>query len=191
MEETGLGWAGLIGVAGGVAGVGSFFVALLVWLGPSRREVREDLADDPIYRADIAASLRDGSLGRRYRGGLAGGLGLLDRAFGPPGSAAALGVCFIIALVYAYVGFFLVLGLGGPGVVGGFPLLSEAAEQPQRLGLGAFLALLPLGGFWLGRRLGRPIRRLEWRLVSGLQRAISRRGRRMRRRISTVSIARI
>ncbi len=185
MEENGLGWAGWIGVAGGIAGVLSVIVALLSWLGPSRREVWDDLATDATYRADIAASLRDGSLGQRYRNGLAGGLALLDRHFGAASSAKALGLCIIIALVYAYAGFFLVWGLGGPGVVGGLHLMPRDAEQPARLIAGAIVMIAPFIGYGLGRYLGPRVRRFERRLVTRLQmtRVLRRRWRSKRRAV--------
>lgn len=178
MAFTGLDWAEWIGIAGGIGGLVGGVAALLAWLGPSRGEVMEDLSADAAFRSDTAARLCDGSLGRRYREGVDRGLRGLDRAFGPPGSAEALGFCFIVALVYAFAGFFVVWGLGGPGVVGGFQLLPEAMEQPVRLVHAALLAFTPLVCFWLGRKVGPPIRRLERRLVTRLQHARRRRGRR-------------
>ena len=168
MEGSGLGWAGWIGVAGGIAGVLSVIVALLAWLGPSRREVADDLASDATYRADIAGDLRDRSLGQRYRNGLEAGLALLDRQFGAASSAKALGRCIIIALVYAYAGFVVVWGFGSPGVVGGREFLPQDAQQPARLLVGALLAIAPLVAYGLGRALGPRICRSERRVVTRL-----------------------
>ncbi len=170
MGGTGIDWAGWIGVAGGIGGVVGGLAALLAWLGPSRREVMDDLAGDATFREDAAARLRDGSLGRRYRDGLDRGMRRLDRAFGPPASAKALGRCIIVAIVYPYAGFFLVWGLGGPGVVGGIAFLSTGGGGPARLEAGAALALMPLLGYWLGRRLGPSIRGFKRRLITRLLR---------------------
>lgn len=129
-------WAGIVG---GVTGVLSLAVA---WFVPSPRDVAEDLGEDPTYRSEIAAKLRSASVGAVYRDMLAAGLAFLERRMGAPGSAKALGVSIVLAIVYAWATFALPWGLGAPGTVGGFVLLAEA-PQPSRAITGVVIVVWP------------------------------------------------
>ncbi len=108
MEDSGVSLVDWFSIAGSIAGILALFLSVVFRLGPSAAEARQQLDADPTFRADVSIGLRDGALGQRYRDGLQSGLVLLDRLFGPPGSARALGFCIVIALVYALAGFVLV-----------------------------------------------------------------------------------
>jgi hypothetical protein len=88
------------------------------------------LNDDPDYRREMAQRLAGADVGERHRGSLSRALGWLDKVFGPPGSAQALGVCILFAVGYAYASYFIGWGLGGPGNIGGFKgLLPDIANS--------------------------------------------------------------
>lgn len=175
-----LGWPGW-------AGLGVFFAVAfglfqyLSWSLARRQYWQDELGRNPAKRAEYATGLRNATLGTRYRDTLAWGLDWLDRRMGEPASARALGVCFLVALVYAWAFFFIGWGfLGVSGTIGGFSFLADDATQPGRAIFAVLLVLLPLLAYWLGGRLGRWVDRRERRLKARL--LGSWRRRRLRRR---------
>jgi hypothetical protein len=148
-------WAGIVGA---VVGVLSLIIAIVAWLTPSARDVADQLNDEPELRREIAAGLRGGTAGAFYRDQLAAGLAFLDHRMGPPGSARALGVSILLAIVYAWATFALPWGLGAPGVVGGFELLPKAPQPGRAIAAAVLIMMPPLLyrlGTALGRRMGR------------------------------------
>jgi hypothetical protein len=95
-------WSLVIAIAGLAFAFSQPFGFLLQW----RQYSEERLAEDPVLRAEWAARLRGGSAGAAYRDALASTLAWLDRVFGPPGSARALGGCYLVAVAYAWATFF-------------------------------------------------------------------------------------
>jgi len=73
------------------------FGFLLQWRDYSEKKLDED----SVLRAEWAERLRSASAGAAYRDALARALAWLEKVFGPPGSAHALGVCFLVAVAYA------------------------------------------------------------------------------------------
>jgi len=124
---------------------------------------QEELKNAPLLRREIIERLRDASWGGHYRGSLERALAWLNRMFGKPGSAEALGLCILIAVGYAYATFFLGWGLGGSGRIAGFKFLSETMAQPGRGIAALVLILLPVAAFFLGRWFLRHVDRWERR----------------------------
>ena len=151
------------------------FGFLLQW----RQYTEDKLEQDPILRQEWAERLRNRSMGAAYRDALARSLAWLDRVFGPPGSAQALGVCFLIAVAYAWVTFFLGWGFfHGAGHIGGLIILpQEAAETDRQIGA-SFAILLPPATFYLTRWLARCVqgheRNLQARLLQRWKRKLGR-----------------
>lgn len=123
-----------------------------------------------MLRAVWAVRLRSGSAGAPYRDALARALARLDRVSGPPGSIRALGVCFLVAVAYAWVTYFLGWGFfGGSGGIGGFELMPDALKQPSR-GIAAASAIgLPPAMFLITFLVARFIGGREARLRVRLQ----------------------
>lgn len=175
----------IVGVLALLFGVGSYVYAKLPYH-------QGELEKDSKYREEIAARLRDASLGQSYRESLARALGWLDRTFGEPGSFSALGVCVWVAVAYAYATFFIGWGLGGPGDIAGFDFMPKAPPQPEwnwfvllavvlpGRGLLALLAVaLPVAVFYASRGAARWVTRKERGFKAWLRRRLRRRiGRR-------------
>ena len=96
-------WSLVFGIAAVLLAVTQPFGFLLQW----RQYTEDKLEKDPILRKEWADRLRNGSMGAAYRDALVRALAWLDRVFGPPGSARALGVCFLVAVGYAWATFFV------------------------------------------------------------------------------------
>ena len=131
-------WALWVSVASLVFGVLGVAYAALPYY-------QAQLNDDPEYRREVAERLAGAGLGERYRGSLSQALDWLDKVFGPPDSAQALGMCILVAVAYAYASYYLGWGLGGPGNIGGFKdLLPDEMPQPGRAIIALVWVLLPL-----------------------------------------------
>jgi hypothetical protein len=141
------------------------FGFLLQW----RQYTEDKLEQDPILRQEWVERLRNRSMGAAYRDALARSLAWLDRVFGPPGSAQALGVCFLVAVAYAWVTFFWGWGFfHGAGHIGGFDIMPQDATETQRQ-IGASVAiLLPPVMFYLARWLARWLQTRERNLKARL-----------------------
>lgn len=120
------------------------------------------LREDPTYRAETAAKLRSAKPGTLYRDALATVLDWLDRRWGVPNSAQALGVCTVISLCYAWVAFYLAYALGAPGRLGGFAFGPDF-DQSGRTAASLLAILLPVGAFVFGRWLDQMERRCNAR----------------------------
>jgi hypothetical protein len=157
----GVDWSLWVSVASLGFGVVSAVYAMLPY-------VQAQLHDDEEYRRETARRLRGASLGERYRDSLRRALARLDRWFGEPGSARALGVCVWVAVAYAYASYYIGWGLGGAGDIGGFKMLADDAAQPGR-GIAALLAvLLPVAAFYVSRSVARWANRWERRFKACL-----------------------
>jgi len=147
---------------GTAAGIAALFQIQLQW----RKDSEDRLEKNAKLRANWMAELRSGSAGTVYRNALSRALDWLDRVFGPPGSAQALGVCFLFAVAYAWVIFFVGWGFfDASGGIGDIKFVSEIAPPLQRA-VGAVLAItLPLAmsyfSFWLARWIQIRERRIE------------------------------
>lgn len=95
------------------------------------RHFRE-LLPDPEYRRVKVEALRDPGLWRLYLRGLGGSLDWLQRHFGHPLGARALGVCLTIGLLYGVVFLLLAWGLGAPATLQSTRILPDVA-QPWRV----------------------------------------------------------
>ena len=142
-------------------GFGVFGVIGVIYTGLPY--VQNQLHEDEEYRQETARRLRGVSLGGRYRDSLRGALARLDRWFGEPGSARALGVCIWVAVAYAYASYFIGWGLGGAGNIGGFKMLPDDATQPGRGIVALIFVLLPVAVFYLCRSVARWANRWERR----------------------------
>ena len=119
-------WGLAIAIVGLLSAFTQPFGFLLQW----RQYTEEKLEEDPVLRQEWADRLRNGSMGAAYRDALARSLAWLDRVFGPPGSAKALGVCFLIAVAYAWVTFFVGWGFSmGPGILA---VSTSCRKMPSR-----------------------------------------------------------
>ncbi|MFM8333663.1 MAG: hypothetical protein ACKN9T_18445 [Candidatus Methylumidiphilus sp.] len=136
-------------------------VALVVSVIALMPNVQNQLHDDEEYRQEAARRLRGASLGERYRDSLRRALARLDRWFGEPGSARALGVCVWVAVAYAYASYFIGWGFGGAGNIGGFKMLPDGLVQPGR-GIAAFFSMLqPVLAFYASRSVAHWVNRWE------------------------------
>lgn len=158
-------WSLAIAIAGLLFAFVQPFGFLLQW----RKDSEDRLEKNAKLRANWAAQLRSGSAGTVYRNALSRALDWLDRVFGPPGSAQALGVCFLVAVAYAWVTFFVGWGFfGGSGGIGGFDLPPNYATQPWRA-IGAVLLIsLPIVSFFTARWLARRMQACEQWLLTRL-----------------------
>ena len=100
--------------------------------------------EDVELRREVAAKLRNSTLGGIYRDSLQKALDWLDRVFGRPNSLRALGVCILVALVYSYFMFVLGWTLGGSGEIGGIELLPKGLRLVKRTFFGIVFAFAPL-----------------------------------------------
>jgi hypothetical protein len=162
---------------GFVAGLG---VGLLGVAYTALPYYQSQLNDDPEYRREVAERLAGADVGERYRGSLSRALDWLDKVFGPPGSAQALGVCILVAVAYAYASYYIGWGLGGPGNIGGLKeLLPDEMPQPGRAIIALVSVLLPplvfYTGLWVARWANRKERRLKANLLRRMRRRIRRR----------------
>lgn len=149
------------------------FGFLLQW----RKDSEDRLEKNAKLRANWAAQLRSGSAGTVYRHALSRALDWLDRVFGPSGSAQALGLCFLVAVAYAWVTFFVGWGFfHASGGVGGKEFLPKDATEVQRIVGGALAIILPPAMFYSSRWLTRWTRIRERRLQAWLLKRWPRRG---------------
>ena len=154
-------WEHYIVIAGLLVGVVSLLVAIASWAEArsSKRftqlsNEKDDLEKDASYRQEIVDHLRREGLGISYRRKLEQALNWLDKVFDQPGSANALGVCILIAMIYAYVSYFIGWGMGGSASIGGHRMpLPDGATQPNRGIAGFILVIVPIITFYLSRGL--------------------------------------
>lgn len=158
-------WGVLVAVASLLVGLPSVFGFFL-----QRRDYwQKELHEDAVLRRELATRLRDASVGGVYRDTLERALAWLDRVFGTPGSAQALGVCFLVAVAYAWASFFLGWCISPEsGKIGGFILLPGNMRLPVRAFLTTLAILLPLLTFYLSRWIARWLYRCERLLQAGL-----------------------
>ena len=151
-------WSLAIAIAGMLFAFTQPFGFLLQW----RQYTEDKLAQDSVLRKEWAERLRNGSAGATYRDALARALAWLDRVFGPPGSAQALGVCFLVAVGYAWVTFFLGWGFfHGAGHIGGMEIMPPNLTATQRGIIAALAILLPPAMFYLSHWLAGWVQRHE------------------------------
>ncbi len=169
-------WSLVIAILGLAFAFAQPFGFLLQWRDYSEKKLDED----PVLRAEWAERLRNASAGAAYRDALARALAWLEKVFGPPGSARALGVCFLVAVAYAWVTFFVGWGFfHSSGGIGGLAILSAGSTEAQRQ-IGASIAiLLPPAMFYISRWLARWLqtreRNLKARLLKRWKRQLGRR----------------
>lgn len=123
---------------------------------PSHKDYEDWLAHNPAFRQQTLARLQANQWTILYRDWLSRALGWLDRHWGRPGSAQALGVCIVIALCYGWIAFFLGYALGAPGSLGKvewLPDLSFSARSAAALAAIVGPALIFLMCHWLGARV--------------------------------------
>ena len=145
----------LIAVAGSLAGVAALWLQLF---GKSAGEVRESIAD-PDYRRELAGELRGTRIGDIYQATLRNGLTSLDQHFGNPRSAQALGVCFIVSVVYAWAAFFVGFAVSGNGNLGDFWLIPPTPDAIARTVAAIVACFSPLLAYLAGRLIGYWVRR--------------------------------
>ena len=161
-------------VSGVVSGV---VVALILYVLLPLRSYetwRKDLRESAHWREEAARRLEAtdwAHLGALYQNGLDRALGWADGFFGPALSQRAFATCVVIALIYAWLGFWLAYAVGAPDALGATDLgLPE--DYPGRALLGLGVPALCIGGWLIGWLLGRWERRrkadwLQRRLEAG------------------------
>ena len=149
---SGWDWVAALGLVAAVIGIVVGPFQYLSWSLARRQYWQDEMGRNPAKRRDYAARRRNATLGTRYRDTLAWGLDWLDRRIGEPASAKALGVCFLVALAYAWVFFFIGWGfLGVSGRIAGFEFVPDQVPQPLRAIIAILAFLLPLPAYLLGR----------------------------------------
>jgi len=107
-----------------VAVVGVLWAAISVWQNARARKL--GILRQAESRREILDELKAPDFKQAYERRLERGLGWLDRHFGEGRFAwRGLGLCFLIALVYALVFFMIGWGAGGPGTIGRTRLLDS------------------------------------------------------------------
>jgi hypothetical protein len=165
----------LIWIPLGVAVVGGVVAGVVVpYLLPLRGydTLRTDLQTSAFHREEAARRLAATDwrhVGELYQRLLDRSLRWADGFFGPPVSQQAFATCVVLALIYAWLGFWLAYALGAPDALGETSsALSETHPQRALVGLGVpvfCIADWPVGwalGRWERRRkAGWMQRRLE------------------------------
>jgi hypothetical protein len=132
-----------------------------------REYYEKKLGENPMLRQEWAQRLRDHGRGGAYRDTLSSALAWLERVFGPPGSWRALGLCFWVAIAYAWVTFFLGWGFfGASGAIGNLNFLPADATDSWRAVFGIMAIALPALSFYLAAWLARRADTIERRWQS-------------------------
>lgn len=133
----------LLYLAGGFLTISGALIGYFSW---AYSYFKDELKDDPSYRAETAKALTRHAWLASYQRWLINALDWLDRWMGRPASLRALGVCVTVAMVYAVVFFVGSWALGGPGTVGNTLLLPKLAWWQQALwGVATIASLVGIG----------------------------------------------
>ena len=142
-----------------VSGVVGGVVATLIgaWISAHRSydRWREDLArPEPYFRKLASARLQATEWGRLYSTLLDGAIRRADGLFGPPLSQRAFATCVVIALIYAYVGFWICYALGASARLGSADFGLPESNTVRAVVSAVVLTILPVA-YVLGGREGR------------------------------------